>query len=105
MELTGEEMIISYEDLWSIVGEYIDHLRSINQTAKLQDLINLMHRHKEYQGRELEPVINLMSKYGMPHEFPAEDESPFNETASSARCPPSVTTSFEVNLIQNTEYW
>jgi hypothetical protein len=104
MELTGNEMILSFEDLWSIVGDYVIYLRSHNQTSKLQKLIDSMHLPEEYYGIGLEPMFELMSKHGMPRQFPA-DGSHFNETAAPFQCPPSDTSSFEVSLIQNTEYW
>jgi hypothetical protein len=102
MEQTENEMVLSVADLWSIVDNYVDHLHYHNQTAKLRQLFSLLDFHKEYYGRELEPVLDMMSKYGM-HEF-TENGSHFKEPMS-AQCGPNFTSVFEVNLIRTTEYW
>jgi hypothetical protein len=104
MELTGNDVFLSFEDLLSIVGEYVDHLRSHNQTEKLKELFDSMHRHKDIYGRGLEPMLNFISKHGMPHQFPA-DGSHFNEDPDSIECGPRFNSSSDVALIRTSEYW
>ncbi len=103
MELTGNDKVMSFDDLWAIVTEYVAHLRTHNQTARLEVLFDSLHHHKEYYGRGLKPMLDMMSKHGMPHQFPS-DGSHLNEPAS-LRCVQNATSSFENNLLVASEYW
>jgi hypothetical protein len=104
MEQSGNEVFLSIEELWSVVGEYIDHLRSHNQTQKLKELLDSLHRHKNHYGRGLEPMLNFMSKHGMPHQFP-KDGSHFNDESESFDCGPRFNSSSDVDMIRKSEYW
>ncbi len=103
MELTGDEMILTFEELWAIVTEYVIHLRTHNQTSKLEELFDSLHQHKEYYGRGLRPMLDMMSKYGMPHQFP-KDGSHFLEE-DSFQCEQNLTSSLDNQLIETSKYW
>jgi hypothetical protein len=103
MELTGNEIVMSVDDLWSTVSEYVIYLRNHNLTTRLEELFDSIHYHQEYYGRGLQPMLEVMSKHGMPDQFPA-DGSHLNQPATF-RCLPNGTSSAENSLITTSEYW
>ena len=67
----GERRIVlTNEQLWSLVREYVIYLNFHNQTSKVKDLNDSMQEHKAEFGQGLEPMLNFMSRHGMPHQFP-----------------------------------
>jgi hypothetical protein len=103
MELSENENILSFEELWAIVNEYVNHLHSHNQTDKLEVLYDSLDRHKEYYELGLQPMLDFMSRHGMPEQFPM-DGSHFNET-TSFRCGPRITSPSDAKIIRTSEYW
>ncbi len=103
MKQTGNEIIMSSDELWSTVREYVIYLRTHTQTSKLEELFDSMYQHREYYGRGLRPMLNMMSKYGMPHQFPT-DESHLNQP-TTFRCAQNVASASENKLIVASEFW
>jgi hypothetical protein len=105
MELTGNRMILSFQELRSLVSDYVSNLELHNQTAKLRELLVSLHRQKDSDGHGLEPMLDFMSKHGMPHQFPEDGSHFIDEPEETFRCGPRINSSFEMNLIQRSEYW
>jgi hypothetical protein len=103
MELKENKIILSYEGLQSLMSKYIDHLTFHNQSTKLKELLFSMHRDNDSSGQGLKPMLDFMSKHGMPHQFP-KDGSHFNQL-EAFRCGPNFTSLSEIHLIRATEYW
>ena len=100
---TNEQMVIPLTQLWSLVAEYIGYLQTHNQTSKVDDVFDAIHRHEDVHGLALKPMLDFMSKHGLPEEFP-EDGSLFNQS-QMASCPTQLISSFEENLIKGSAFW
>ena len=100
---TDEQLVIPLNELWSLVAEYIGYLHFHNQTSKVDDVYDAIHRHEEVNGLALKPMLEFMSKHGMPEEFP-EDGSHFNESQMS-KCPTRQISTFEDDLIKGSAFW
>jgi hypothetical protein len=64
------QSVLSNEQLWFLVREYVFYLNFHNQTSRVVDLYDSMQEHKAEFGQGLEPMLNFMSRHGMPDEFP-----------------------------------
>ena len=100
---TAQQTVITLTQLWSMVAEYISYLQTHNRTSEIEDFFDAIHRHEDDHDLALKPMLEFMSKHGMPEEFP-EDGSHFNYSHLEA-CPIRETSTFEANLIAESVFW
>ena len=60
------KMLISYEQLWSLMMQYVTYLNFHNQTSDPKSLIESARRSEKGYNRLLYAMLHQMSKHGMP---------------------------------------
>ncbi len=62
----AKKMLISNENLWSMMMQFVTYLNIHNQTSNPEALINSARRSEKGYNRLLNAMLHHMAKHGMP---------------------------------------
>jgi hypothetical protein len=102
-------MVLSTDQLWTILSEYVHYTSLHNQTSDPEQLISSARQDKQVYYSLLRSLLTYMSKHGLPRQFPS-DGSIFLptekiENSSQSVCETVELTDEEESALDASTFW
>lgn len=100
---SNDHFILSYDQLLSLMLQYVSYLTVHNMTEDPHQLVREMLTNKYTSDKVMNSMLYHMAKHGMPHEFP-DDGSIFHQSSVHV-CNQSTNTAEEERVISSSIFW
>ena len=101
---TESQIVVSYDDLWNWIIDFVYYMDSHNQTSNVDEVIDsIVDNNETVKNQILNLMLIYMAKFGLPNEFPV-DANIF-QTKPYVKCNNTTLSKDDQSLTEGTSFW